>query len=407
MLYTRKDSPYLWFKFKVRGEPIRESTGTADRALAKRVEAKRRLELFEQIKLGLKPEHVWEEAVADYMDTQPEGDNKRNTRNTLRWLGKHLQGKALSSIDEDMLIEIRATKIREVNKRKAEAARRGRPSRWATCQPSYVNRIFTGVVSPILSYAKSRKWIAAVPEMPRLDEPKRDPTWATREKAMRLLALLPRHQKSMVIFDLEVGWRRSNVTHLRWDQVDLERRFAWVTADAAKEGKGIPTPLSDTAVEVLRRQVGLHPVYVFPYRGKPVEQTSTRAFRAARDAAGLPRSFTWHSLRHTWASWHRQDKTPLDVLKELGGWSSDRMVERYAHLGGEHLTPYVEARVAIEPGALAVLERGHESGHARKRKTSRVQSKALIAKQSGNSSVGRAQPCQGPIPVAPPVESET
>jgi len=51
-------------------------------------------------------------------------------------------------------------------------------------------------------------------------------------------------------------------------------------------------------------------------------------------------NFRWHDLRHTWASWHVQQGTPLAVLQELGGWESAEMVRRYAHLGKEHTAHY-------------------------------------------------------------------
>ena len=49
--------------------------------------------------------------------------------------------------------------------------------------------------------------------------------------------------------------------------------------------------------------------------------------------------FRWHDLRHTWASWHVQNGTPLFALQELGGWESAEMVRRYAHLAADHLAP--------------------------------------------------------------------
>ena len=52
--------------------------------------------------------------------------------------------------------------------------------------------------------------------------------------------------------------------------------------------------------------------------------------------------FRWHDLRHTWASWHVQAGTPLNVLKKLGGWASLDMVLRYAHLGADHLAEHAE-----------------------------------------------------------------
>ena len=53
-------------------------------------------------------------------------------------------------------------------------------------------------------------------------------------------------------------------------------------------------------------------------------------------------NFRFHDLRHTWASWHVQAGTPLQVLMELGGWSDMKMVLRYAHLGRSHLSEYAE-----------------------------------------------------------------
>ena len=53
-------------------------------------------------------------------------------------------------------------------------------------------------------------------------------------------------------------------------------------------------------------------------------------------AAGIE-NFRFHDLRHTWASWHRQAGTSCDELKDLGGWKSREMVDRYAKYGTEHL----------------------------------------------------------------------
>ena len=59
------------------------------------------------------------------------------------------------------------------------------------------------------------------------------------------------------------------------------------------------------------------------------------------DAANLA-PMTFHDLRHTWASWHAQANTPPDVLRELGGWSNMRSVQRYAHLSPGHLADWAE-----------------------------------------------------------------
>jgi hypothetical protein len=49
----------------------------------------------------------------------------------------------------------------------------------------------------------------------------------------------------------------------------------------------------------------------------------------------------------TYDPWHRQAGTSCDELKDLGGWKSRVMVDRYAKFGTEHLT-VAAARIVIE-----------------------------------------------------------
>ena len=122
-------------------------------------------------------------------------------------------------------------------------------------------------------------------------------------------------------------------------QVSLQRHCAWIHADQAKSKKAIPVPLNHDAVCVLREQIGKHDIRVFTYNGKPVTRANNHAWRKALRRANIE-NFRWHDLRHTWASWHVQQGTPLHVLQELGGWSDYEMVRRYAHLSIEHLAGY-------------------------------------------------------------------
>ena len=145
----------------------------------------------------------------------------------------------------------------------------------------------------------------------------------------------------MARFSLATGLREANVTGLSWTQVDLERRVAWIHADQSKNQKPLPVPLNADAVLVLRRQVGQHPTWVFTFQGHPVGKANNHAWRKALVRAGIT-DFRWHDLRHTWASWHIQQGTPLHVLQELGGWSDIRMVQRYAHLSADHLAVYAD-----------------------------------------------------------------
>lgn len=123
--------------------------------------------------------------------------------------------------------------------------------------------------------------------------------------------------------------------------------MVWIHPDEAKARKAIPAPLSDVAIDVLRRQrfAKRAPEFVdsvFVFRGRPVHQSGTRAWKQALEQVGIS-DFRWHDLRHTWTSWHMQRGTPLHVLKELGGWEMVEMVQRYAHLSADHLAQWVQS----------------------------------------------------------------
>lgn len=207
---------------------------------------------------------------------------------------------------------------------------------------STVNRYLT-VFRAVLNVARDEwGWIDTCPKIKRMDEPKRV-RYIEKEEAQRLLAELPPHLKDKVIFALSTGLRDANVRELEWEEVDLANRMVTIPPtkhkSGAKTGLPLSIPLNDTAWEVLSKKYlekTRNEKWVFVYGGKPVHRNGTSAFRKALKRAGID-NFRWHDLRHTWASWHIQKGTHTAAVRELGGWSDDRMVQRYAHLSTEHL----------------------------------------------------------------------
>ena len=171
----------------------------------------------------------------------------------------------------------------------------------------------------------------------------------TQDEWTRLYAELPPHLKVLALFSIKTGLRRFNATHLEWDRVDIPRKVMWVYADEMKSKRTIGIPLGDEAIAVLAalNEKRSHPVleseptqspYVFLYRGKPIFDVKT-GFHSALKRAGI-KNFTWHGLRHTWASWHIMNGTRPEVLQKLGGWNDLRMVMRYAHLDPSYLAQF-------------------------------------------------------------------
>ncbi len=80
-----------------------------------------------------------------------------------------------------------------------------------------------------------------------------------------------------------------------------------------------------------------HLRFCFTYQGKAVAwELTNSASHAALATAGI-QNFRLNDLRHTWASWHRQAGTSCDELKDLDGWKSRVMMDRYAKYATEHL----------------------------------------------------------------------
>jgi integrase len=77
------------------------------------------------------------------------------------------------------------------------------------------------------------------------------------------------------------------------------------------------------------------------------------AFRGACRRAGIP-NFSPHDCRHTWATWHYQRNRDVIALMKLGGWKSERMVLRYAHVNVEHLANSIDALPWAKSGTIKI-----------------------------------------------------
>lgn len=320
-LYKRKESPYWWIAFTIHGQRIQESTGTTDRAEAEEYHDTRKAQAWRQLRLGEKPSRSWEEAVLRYVQETSHKRSHKNDLQRLRWLDQHLSGAPLTVIDRDFMDRVMSAK--------------------RAASPATQNR-YLGVVRAVLNKAyRDWGWVDAPPNLRMRKEPRGRLRWLTVEEIARLLAALPEHLRPPVKFALATGLRQSNVFHLGWGEVDLDRRVAWVYGDAVKTGQDLRVPLNSAAVDVLRNLEGVHPERVFTYKGRPMTRFCSNTWAAAIKAARLP-GVRFHDLRHTWASWHVMNGTSPRELMELGGWSEYRTVLRYTHLASWHLTDAAE-----------------------------------------------------------------
>jgi integrase len=148
-----------------------------------------------------------------------------------------------------------------------------------------------------------------------------------------------------IILSVHTGLRRGSLFHLRWDQVDFLNRVLRI--QRTKSGRPHALPLNATVLTTLQalynQRIPDCP-YAFPHAtgrktGEPVHDVKN-AFHTALETAEI-KDFTWHDLRHTFASWLIMKGASLRSVAELLGHRGLRMVMRYAHLSPEHLSAEV------------------------------------------------------------------
>lgn len=304
------------------GERVRCSAGTSDKIQAQELHDKLKAESWRVDKLGEKPRRTWDDAAYKWLT---ETDYKRTHKqdvSQVRWLQQHFRGKYLDELTRDVI-----AKVGELKKRKTS--------------PATANRLLALIRSILRRAALDWEWIDRAPVIRLYREPKRRVRYLTPPQAQKLISELPTHLADMVSFSLATGLRQANVTKLEWSQVDVARHVAWIHGDQAKAGKPIHVTLNETAMSVLTKQIGKHSRWVFTFKGKPIQQVTTKAWYKSLTRAGIE-DFRWHDLRHTWASWLTQSGVPLNVIQEMGAWESAEMVRRYAHLAPEQFSQHAK-----------------------------------------------------------------
>ena len=317
-LYRRSKNGSWWVDITIpSGQRVRESTGTNDKGNAQQFHDVLQAGLWKTVKLGTKPEYIWQQAVKQWLSDKKGKRSLEKDKMIFRDVRKYLDGVKLTDINRALLKKIADEKAKSTSE-------------------STANRHMQLIRAVLKKAADEWEWIDKAPKAPMFKiKPKRI-RWLTKHEAQCLIKEAPEHIAEMIRFSLATGLRHRNVTRLKWSQLDMARKVAWIHPDESKSGKPIAVPLNSDAIEVLKRQLGKHDEFVFTYDEKPVQRANTTAFRNALVKAGIS-DFRWHDLRHTWASWHVQSGTDMYRLQAMGGWESVEMVQRYAHLSADKL----------------------------------------------------------------------
>jgi integrase len=161
----------------------------------------------------------------------------------------------------------------------------------------------------------------------------------TRDEIKRLFQALDKWWNQRVAllikFALYTGVRRGEIFGLRWEEVDLHNGV--INLKDTKGGKDEAVPISDEALEILKRAKGLLPTndcpYAFPNRWGMKRRSLGNTWTYLKKSAKIPKSFRFHGLRHTFASYLASSgKVSQFTLQKLLTHKTPNMTQRYAHL---------------------------------------------------------------------------
>jgi integrase len=184
--------------------------------------------------------------------------------------------------------------------------------------------------------------------MPKVDNKRL--RFLSHEEADRLLEALARRSVrlyEMSLISLNCGLRAGEIHALKWADLDLQRGTVSVL-----DGKGWNrvVPMPRAVIEMLSAKDRTSPDdLIFPSRKGNQKVWVSRTFARVVNELGFNEGISdrrhrvsFHTLRHTYASWLVERGVDLYMVKELLGHSTVQLTERYAHLRPDTLKRAVQ-----------------------------------------------------------------
>jgi site-specific recombinase XerD len=187
----------------------------------------------------------------------------------------------------------------------------------------------------------------ATEAMTTVREPRKLPVVLSPEEVTRLLDAAPGLKyRAALSLAYGAGLRASEVVSLKVSDIDSSRRV--IRVEQGKGRKDRYAMLSDLLLELLRawwlaareRGVMLPGGWLFPGQN-PVNPLTTRqlgrAFHGAREAAGIDKRVSLHSLRHCFATHLLEQKVDIRVIQVLLGHKKLDTTARYSQVASSTL----------------------------------------------------------------------
>src|SRR5215212_2822928 len=184
-------------------------------------------------------------------------------------------------------------------------------------------------------------------------KPRQERDWLTREEFRRLLDAAGRPERKLpglierdclaLLALVTTGLRRSELCALEWRDLELDGRKRSLLVRCGKGGKPRRQPVPAGLARELRKLRDSRqpdptdPVFCGLAGGRLQETTLADIIRRAAARAAISKHVTAHTLRHTAATWLRQELGDTRLVAEYLGHADLSTVARYAHVDRDEL----------------------------------------------------------------------
>jgi len=161
----------------------------------------------------------------------------------------------------------------------------------------------------------------------------------SKDEFERLMDNASPHLKPIIAMGYYTGMREGEITHLKWNRIDLRNRVINLLPEDTKDNEKRTIPISNELYKIL--MAGTTPLrearedkHVFLYKRKPIMNFYNGLRRACKKAGIVygrfeAGGFTFHDLRHTFNTNMRKAGIQESVIMAITGHSTRSMFDRY------------------------------------------------------------------------------
>jgi len=204
---------------------------------------------------------------------------------------------------------------------------------------------YLSILRKCLSTAIEWGELASLPRFKLLKAQTPDFVYLTEDEANKLIEAAPQGLwRNMILMGLRTGMRISEMTGLRWEDVNLitgticvrRSNYRGTLMKTTKTNKIRHIPITEDLKNILMKLDRNQPI-VFHRNEEWVRyDTALDNLHAISKSIGI-KPIGWHVLRHTFASHLVAKGAPLKAVQDLMGHTTIEMTMRYSHLSQDDL----------------------------------------------------------------------